>query len=114
MAIWNDRIHDKRLEKNITLAQIAEKLGVTEATAQRYERGGIKSIPYEHILAYGEILNVPPSYLMGWDSETKPDTFPTEIRAAARGMMDLSDDDKELAINMINSLRKKGREAKNS
>ena len=69
MPIWNERIHEKRIEKGITLAQIADRLGVTEATAQRYERGNIKSIPYEHMCAYGEILNCSPAYLMGWDEE---------------------------------------------
>ncbi|MCM1048334.1 MAG: helix-turn-helix domain-containing protein [Clostridiales bacterium] len=67
MSIWNERIHERRIEKGITLAQIAEKLGVTEATAQRYECGGIKSIPYECMCAYGEILNCSPAYLMGWE-----------------------------------------------
>lgn len=47
MAIWNERIRARRIEKGITLAQVAEKLGVTEATAQRYECGNIKNIPYE-------------------------------------------------------------------
>jgi transcriptional regulator with XRE-family HTH domain len=69
MAIWNERIHKRRKESGITLAQIAEKLGVTEATAQRYERGNIKSIPYEHMCAYGEILHCSPCYLMGWEEE---------------------------------------------
>lgn len=69
MAIWNERIHEKRKESGITLAQIAEKLGVTEATAQRYERGNIKSIPYEHMCAYGEILHCSPCYLMGWEDK---------------------------------------------
>ena len=72
MAIWNERIHEKRKESGITLAQIAEKLGVTEATAQRYERGNIKSIPYEHMCAYGEILHCSPCYLMGWDDKEHP------------------------------------------
>lgn len=66
MAIWNDRIRSMRMQKGITLAQIAEKLGVTEATAQRYESGNIKSVPYEHMCAYGEILGCSPAYLMGW------------------------------------------------
>ena len=72
MAIWNERIHKKRKESGITLAQIADKLGVTEATAQRYERGNIKSIPYEHMCAYGEILHCSPCYLMGWEDIDQP------------------------------------------
>lgn len=79
MAIWNERIHSMRTEKGITLAQIAERLGVTEATAQRYERGNIKSIPYEHMCAYGEILHCSPAYLMGWEDNSSinlDNTFP--------------------------------------
>ncbi|MCM1191980.1 MAG: helix-turn-helix domain-containing protein [Butyrivibrio sp.] len=69
MPIWNERIHERRLEKGITLAQVAERLGVTEATAQRYECGNIKSIPYEYMCVYGEILNCSPCYLMGWEDK---------------------------------------------
>ncbi len=71
MPIWNERIHEKRIEKGITLAQIADRLGVTEATAQRYERGNIKNIPYEHMCVYGELLNCSPAYLMGWEDKTQ-------------------------------------------
>ena len=126
MAIWNERIREKRLEKGITLAQIADALGVTEATAQRYESGNIKSVPYEHMCKYGEILGCSPAYLMGWESTSDEDIenalyqnmpndiisvseFPLNIRSAARDMMDLSESDQELAINMIRSLAKKGR-----
>ena len=83
MSIWNERIHERRIEKGITLAQVAERLGVTEATAQRYERGNIKSIPYEHMCAYGEILNCSPAYLMGWESNstvTLKNVFPIELK----------------------------------
>lgn len=74
MSIWNERIHERRIEKGLTLAQVAEKLGVAEATAQRYECGSIKSIPYECMCAYGEILNCSPAYLMGWEDESTENT----------------------------------------
>ena len=83
MPIWNERIHEKRIEKGITLAQVADRLGVTEATAQRYERGNIKSIPYEHMCVYGEILNCSPAYLMGWEnnsSTTANNVYPIELK----------------------------------
>lgn len=69
MAIWNERIKQKRIEKGITLAQIADSLNVTEATAQRYESGSIKSVPYEHMCTYAKLLNCTPQYLMGWAKE---------------------------------------------
>ena len=67
MAIWNERIRKKRLEKAMTLVQVAETLGVTEATAQRYESGKIKNIPYDHLCAYGQLFLVNPAYFMGWN-----------------------------------------------
>ena len=80
MAIWNERIREKRKESGITLAQIAEKLGVAEATAQRYESGNIKSIPYEHMCAYGEILHCSPCYLMGWEQKQPESDSPKIIQ----------------------------------
>lgn len=66
--IWNDRIKNLREGKKITLKEVAKKLGVTEATAQRYENSnGIKQIPYQTIEMYAEIFGVSPSYIMGWD-----------------------------------------------
>lgn len=37
----------KRKELGLTLAQIAEKIGVTEATVQRWESGNIKSLRHD-------------------------------------------------------------------
>lgn len=66
--IWNERIKEKRLEKDITLKQAAAFLGITEATAQRYESGAIKSVPYEILVGYARLFGCSPAYLMGWES----------------------------------------------
>ena len=72
MAIWNERIKQLRKSKDITLKEVAEYIGSTEATAQRYESGnGIKSIPYDIVVKYSELLNCSPAYLMGWEEEEK-------------------------------------------
>lgn len=75
--IWNERIHDLRKEHGLTLKEVATKLGVTEATAQRYEsRKGIKNIPYDIIIEYAKLFGVSPSYIMGWEAEPrKADLF---------------------------------------
>jgi transcriptional regulator with XRE-family HTH domain len=66
--IWNQRIKELREINQLTLKEVARKLNVSEATAQRYENN-IKTIPYEIIESYAKIFDVPPSYIMGWDSE---------------------------------------------
>lgn len=73
MAIYNERIRKMRQENHMTLKDVAEKLDITEATAQRYESGnGIKEIPYERILAYAELFSVRPNYLMGFEDKPIP------------------------------------------
>lgn len=67
MGIINDRIRERRTFLGLTLLEIAEYLGVKEATAQRYESGAIKSIGHETIVMLSEILKCSPSYLMGWE-----------------------------------------------
>lgn len=57
----------RRKELGLTLLQIAEAVGVTEATVQRWESGNIKSVRYEKIGALAEVLRVTPAALMGWD-----------------------------------------------
>ena len=66
----------KRKELGLTLAQIAEKIGVTEATVQRWESGNIKSLRHERIAKLADILGVTPSVLMGRDEPTAP-TLPS-------------------------------------
>lgn len=57
----------RRKELGLTLAQIADIMGVTEATVQRWESGNIKSLRHGKIGKLAEILQVSPSSLMGWE-----------------------------------------------
>ena len=56
----------RRKEMGFTLAQIADEMGVTEATVQRWESGNIKSIRYDKIKKLAEVLKVHPASFMGW------------------------------------------------
>lgn len=49
MSKINDRIKQMRRSKGLTLLEVAEYVGVKEATAQRYESGNIKTIKYDII-----------------------------------------------------------------
>lgn len=67
-----ERIRERRKEQGMTLLQLAEKMGVKEATVQRWESGNIKTIKYETVEMLAEVLHCSPSYLMGWDIEKDP------------------------------------------
>lgn len=61
----------RRKELGLTLSQIADAMGVAEATVQRWESGNIKSIRHEKIGKLAEILNVTPATLMGWEEDVQ-------------------------------------------
>lgn len=60
----------RRQELGLTLAQIADKMNVAEATVQRWESGNIKSVRHEKIVRLAEILGVTPAQLVGWEDES--------------------------------------------
>jgi len=62
------RIKQKRLEQKLTLLEVANAIGVQEATVQRYESGIIKTLKQDTIAKLANVLNTTPSFLMGWDS----------------------------------------------
>lgn len=71
----NKRIKQLRELNRYTIREIADKLNVSVATAQRYESdNGIKAIPYEIIEKYAKIFDVSPSYIMGWEKLENEDT----------------------------------------
>lgn len=60
-----ERIREIRELRNLTLKEVAESLGKTEATVQRYESGNI-NIKNDTLAEIANILDVSPAYLMGW------------------------------------------------
>jgi SOS-response transcriptional repressor LexA/DNA-binding Xre family transcriptional regulator len=69
MGKLNERIKKQRLAHSLTLLQVAEHIGVKEATVQRYESGEIKNIKHETILGLAKLFGCSPQYLMGWSDD---------------------------------------------
>lgn len=63
------RIKNVREKRGRTLLEVANHLGVSEPTVQRYESGNIKNLKLDTISKIAEFLNVDPAYLMGWDKD---------------------------------------------
>ena len=75
MAI-KDIIKERRIELGLTLEQVAEKVGTSKQTIQRYETGVISNIPSDKIEALAVALQTTPQHIMGWDIEDDiPDTY---------------------------------------
>lgn len=75
MATVQERIKKRRSELGLTLLEIADALGVKEATVQRYESGEIKNIKHETIVSLSKVLKCTPQYLMGWSEYVNDQTL---------------------------------------
>ena len=58
-----------RKEKDMTLEELALRVGTSKQTIHRYEHGIISNVPRERIERLAEALEVTPSHLMGWGEE---------------------------------------------
>ncbi|MBE6878303.1 MAG: helix-turn-helix domain-containing protein [Ruminococcaceae bacterium] len=58
-------IRERRKELNITLEEIGDYVGVSKATVQRWETGGIANMRRDRIKRLSEILQVEPEELIG-------------------------------------------------
>ena len=77
-ALMANRIKDLRTANDMTLLQLAKRIGVSESTVQRYESGNIKNLKYETMITLSNIFGCSPQYLMGWDDSipSNPDIHP--------------------------------------
>lgn len=64
-----ENIKSKRLELNMTLEELANKVGISRQTIQRYESGVISNIPSDKIEKLAEALECSPAFLMGWEQK---------------------------------------------
>lgn len=64
-----DNIKSQRTRCEMTLEELAQKVGVSRQTIQRYESGVIKNIPSNNIEKIAVALHTTPEYLMGWTDD---------------------------------------------
>lgn len=79
MGSLSSVLKQRRKELGLTLAQVADMVGVAEATVQRWESGNIKSVRYDKIGKLSEALKVRPESLMNWEwkeTSTPDNVFP--------------------------------------
>ena len=114
-------IKNRRMQMGLSQEELAERIGYPDPSIISDIENG-KLISYHSELdRIASALNTSSEILMGWvsdyefkDTVEKKEEFTPEVRAAARGMMDLSEEDRKSAMDMINYLRQKGREAKDN
>lgn len=64
----NELIKMRRLEKGLTMREVAERVGVSEATVSRWESGDIQNMKRANIEKLSRVIDVPPTVLLDWDA----------------------------------------------
>ena len=67
----NEIIRNRRIEKGLSMKELAEKIGVSEGTISRWESGKIEDMRRSRIKALSEVLGIPVHVLMEWDEPSR-------------------------------------------
>ena len=59
----------RRKELGLTLEEVANRVGVSRATVQRWEKGVLQNPGRDKIAALAAALQVSPEYLLGWTDD---------------------------------------------
>ena len=97
-----DIIREKRLALGMTMKEVADKVGVSEATISRWESGEIANMRRGAIFSLAKALNISPNEIMGWETT---DTLPQSTPAPDPASILLDDEEiRSLARNGLENL----------
>lgn len=90
----------RRSELGLTLKQVADAVGVSEATVQRWEAGTM-SIRYDRIVKLAEVLHVNPQEFFGWH---------VDVNAVNEALLKAIEEDENTVLESYRSLSDEGKE----
>ena len=99
-----ERIKALRKERNLTLEQVANVVGVGKSTVRKWETGMIANMKRDKIASLAQALNTTPEYLMGWDEKERTPDKP-ELTEGENMLLELfnrvPEDQQKLVLQMI-------------
>lgn len=81
------KIKQLRIEKNMTLEQVATIVGVGKSTVRKWETGMIVNMKRDKIALLAKALGTTPAFLMGWKDENKKEDPPDSLKLTEGEMM---------------------------
>lgn len=72
------KIKELRKQLNMSVDDLATKLGKNRATIYRYEKGDIENLPLDVLEPLAKALETTPGYLMGWESNKEKVSNPDQ------------------------------------
>lgn len=73
------KIHERRIAINMSVDELADKIGRDRATVYRYENGKIENMPIGLLVPLAKALDVTVEYLLGTNQQDRPPQRTPEI-----------------------------------
>lgn len=99
-----DILKNRRIDLGLTMKDVAEAVGVSEATVSRWESGDIANMKRDRIQALSVVLDISPMVILG-RPEPKAAALERYLAYAER-LGALKPEDREKAAAMIDSILK--------
>ena len=77
-----EAIKQKRMERGLSVEEVAEKLDISVSTLYRYEAASIERIPVKVYMEICSILDVDPAELIGSKKKEPPTDLPDSFESA--------------------------------
>lgn len=106
-----DKIHDLRIQHNMTMEDLAKEIGVQRSAVNKYEKGIVVNLKRSTIVSLCRVFNVPSSYFLDDDDPVLIALSPEESHLVAiyRGA---DDDARRFAVEMLENHQKKDTSSK--
>ena len=116
MTTIGARLKAVREERNVTVAELSEALGINKATLYRYESAEFQSIKPAILQRIAEYLKVNPDYLIGVSDNKhtvqEAEAFMADITDAEKTVLELfrklTADDQSMALDVLRAVLKRG------
>ena len=115
-----DKIRQLRLERGLTLEQVAKIVGVGKSTVRKWETGMIENMRRDKIAKLAFALGTTPEFLIGWDElDGKKEAAPQgelseEELALLSSFRELNEEGQEKVLSYVNDLIRAGIYKRNS
>ena len=93
-------IRERRESLNITLLQVANKMGVSKSTVSRWETGDIKKIKRSHLLLLSDLLYIPINFFLGEKVEIEDSKLILKRKEIQQKLNEIKD------VNQLNQINK--------
>ena len=102
------RIRQARLNKSLTLDELAVMCGTTKQTIFKYENNIITNIPTDKIEALASALGVSEAFIMGWSESSSP-TLSDSEQFVVDSMRGFNQEGQQKVVDYVTDLNESGR-----